>query len=230
VSLKYYKEKGYEPEAIINFMALIGWNPGTDQEIFSLEELIKVFDLSKVQKKGGIFNVEKLNWINKEHVNRQSKELQIEKLKQEVEKTKFKDSEKWRDEKFTEKFLKVILDRIHRWGEVSEILEASEFDYFFERPELDQSLIHWKKSSPEVAKKNLEKVLEILESDEMNYESRIMNYAEEAGRGEVLWPLRYSLSGKEKSTDPYTLLKILELEESKERINAAIDLISNYSN
>ena len=70
VSLKYYKEKGYEPEAILNFLALIGWNPGTDQEIFSLEELVQAFDLSKVQKKGGIFDLKKLNWINKEHLIR----------------------------------------------------------------------------------------------------------------------------------------------------------------
>jgi glutamyl/glutaminyl-tRNA synthetase len=68
VSLKYYREKGYEPETIINFIALIGWNPGNDQEIFSLAELVKVFDLTKVQKKGAIFNIEKLDWLNREYL------------------------------------------------------------------------------------------------------------------------------------------------------------------
>ncbi len=131
VSLKYYREKGYEPEAIINFIALIGWNPGTDQEIFNLEELVRAFDLTKVQKKGAIFNIEKLDWLNREYLLREKIETQTTKLKGEISKTKFKDHERIKDDNFLEKFLKIILDRIHRWGEVSELLESGEFDYLF---------------------------------------------------------------------------------------------------
>jgi glutamyl/glutaminyl-tRNA synthetase len=68
VALDYYVSKGYLKEAILNYLALLGWNPGTEQEIFSLDELVKLFDLAKVQKGGAIFNEEKLKWINKEHV------------------------------------------------------------------------------------------------------------------------------------------------------------------
>ena len=69
VSLDYYREKGYSPAAIINYLALLGWNPGTEQEIFTLEELIKVFDLARVHKGGAIFDEKKLAWVNRKHFN-----------------------------------------------------------------------------------------------------------------------------------------------------------------
>lgn len=230
VSLKYYKDKGYEPEAILNFLSLIGWNPGTDQEIFSLAELIEKFDISKVQKKSGIFNIEKLNWVNREHILRQTAEEQFSIFNLEFSKSKWKDNEKKDDSAFMQKLLKIFLDRIHRWGEVREVLDNGEFDYLFERPLLDRSLIHWKKSSPEVAKENLEKILKILSPSPSQGEGeggevvieKIKEIAEKEGKGEVLWPLRYVLSGREKSPDPFTLLNILGEEESKERIKNAL--------
>ena len=69
VSLDYYRNKGYSPEAIINYLALLGWNPGTEQEIFTLEELINVFDLERVHKGGAIFDEKKLAWVNRKHFN-----------------------------------------------------------------------------------------------------------------------------------------------------------------
>ena len=68
VSVDFYRRKGYLPEAVINFLVLLGWNPGNNQEIFSIDELIKTFDMSKVQKSGAVFNVEKLNWLNKQYI------------------------------------------------------------------------------------------------------------------------------------------------------------------
>ncbi|MDO8569671.1 MAG: glutamate--tRNA ligase family protein [bacterium] len=69
VSLDYYRSKGYSPEAIINYLALLGWNPGTEQEIFTLRELINVFDFSRVHKGGAIFDEKKLAWVNRKHFN-----------------------------------------------------------------------------------------------------------------------------------------------------------------
>ena len=69
VSLNYYRNKGYSPEAIINYLALLGWNPGTEQEIFTLPELINVFDLARVHKGGAIFDEKKLAWVNRKHFN-----------------------------------------------------------------------------------------------------------------------------------------------------------------
>ena len=69
VSLNYYRDKGYSPEAMINYLALLGWNPGTEQEIFTLDELINVFDFSRVHKGGAIFDEKKLAWVNRKHFN-----------------------------------------------------------------------------------------------------------------------------------------------------------------
>ncbi|KKT14489.1 MAG: Glutamate-tRNA ligase [Parcubacteria group bacterium GW2011_GWC1_43_30] len=70
VSLNYYRDKGYSPEAMINYLALLGWNPGTEQEIFTLDELINVFDFSRVHKGGAIFDEKKLAWVNRKHFNK----------------------------------------------------------------------------------------------------------------------------------------------------------------
>ncbi len=229
VSLNYYREKGYSPEAILNFVAFIGWNPGTDKEIFSLNELVKEFDISKVQKKGGVFNIEKLDWVNREHILRQPKETQIASLKAQVRNTKHKDDEKWSDQEFVEKLLKIILDRIHRWGQVAEVIEAGEFDYLFEAPHLNLALVPWKnqdkEKDKEKTKKILEKVLKILTAEKMPI-SAIMGLAEKEGKGNVLWPLRYSLSGREKSPDPFTLIDILGIEESISRIQKVIQKLT----
>lgn len=65
MSLTHYRNRGYLPEALLNFVVFMGWNPGTDTEFFTMEEMIQAFDISKVQKGGAVFNVEKLNWINR---------------------------------------------------------------------------------------------------------------------------------------------------------------------
>src|SRR3989344_8610663 len=122
-SLKYYIDKGYLPEAIINFLALIGWNPGGEKEIFSLDELKKEFDFSKVQKGGGILNIEKLDWINKEYLKKLSKE--------EIEKNILE----WLpDGMKNPNLVPVILERISKWGDVKTMAESGELDFFFNAP------------------------------------------------------------------------------------------------
>jgi glutamyl-tRNA synthetase len=227
VSVSFYRNAGYLPEAIVNFLAMVGWNPGTDQEIFSMEELLKIFDIRKVQKKGGIFNIEKLNWLNREYILHLSDEEKVSNFNLEFSKTKWKNSEKIKDKIFVGKLLKIILDRIHRWGEVEEMLQAGEYDYLFEKPILDKVKIAWKKQDKKEATECLEKVLEILNDNPPtnSTSNKIMELAEKAGKGNVLWPLRYALSGKEKSPDPFTLIDILGAPESKERIEKAIEAL-----
>jgi glutamyl/glutaminyl-tRNA synthetase len=72
VSVTEYEKNGYLPQALINYLALLGWNPGTEQEIFSIEELIQAFEISKIQKAGAVFNIEKLNWFNKQYISKMS--------------------------------------------------------------------------------------------------------------------------------------------------------------
>lgn len=218
VSLKYYRDKEYKPEAVINFLAMIGWNPGTDQEIFSLEELIKIFDIKKVQKKGGIFNIEKLNWINKEYMKLQKNNT--EKLIEQRLKEKFE------NQTIHAKLIELLFEKIEVISDIDALIENGELDYFFNKPKLEIDKICWKTQSKEKVKSIMEKVLSIME--EKDYEKikkEIWDLAEKEGKGEVLWPLRYVLSGREKSPDPFTLIEILGVEETIKRIQNAIQIL-----
>lgn len=232
VSLSKYRNEGYESIAILNFLALIGWNPGTNEEIFTLDKLIENFDLSRVQKKGGVFNIEKLNWINKQHILLQDEKVKKNNFNREINKTKFGSNTKLSNEAFKNSLFKIITERIHRWGEVREMIEAGEYDYFFEEPELKRELIIWKKSSEEKTIKVLENILKIFKKSNSKeiWIKEIKTLADKEGKGEVFWPLRYSLSGREKSPDPITIINTLSNQECADRIQKAIILLKKIRN
>ena len=135
-SLTPFRERGYLPEAILNFVALIGWNPGTDKEIFTLDELIQEFRLDKVQKGGAIFNIEKLNWINKEHINRMTSDAQFAKILEQIP--------QGIDLIVVRKIQKLILDRINAFGEIKALFDQGEFSFFFAKPEYAKEKLLWK--------------------------------------------------------------------------------------
>lgn len=223
LAITEYRDQGFLPETIINFMALLGWNPGTDQEIMSMAELVEKFDLSKVQKSGAIFNTEKLLWMNKEYL----KKMPAAKLEKEI--SDVLDTKYIYPKELLSKISPIILERISTIGELKNYVEAGEFDYFFEAPEPVKEILIWKKDTDfTIPKNNLQKVSEFLnnlsDSDfiEISLKEKLMPLAETSGKGSVLWPLRVALSGKEKSPDPFTLLYILGKEESLKRIQKAI--------
>lgn len=224
VSLKYYREKGFLPEAMVNFLAFIGWNPGTDQEIMSMQEIIDSFDIMKVQKAGAIFNIEKLLWINKEYL----KKLPLEVVESEV-KNRLVGKIEGINDQLIKKIAPVVLERINVWSDIDTMLSNGEIQYFFDKPNIDLDMVLWKKGgTKEEAKENLKIVADILKNiDEKDFnldliKEKIMKIAEEKGKGNVLWPLRVSLSGKEKSPDPFTLLYIVGKNESIDRIEKVI--------
>ena len=178
VSLDYYRKKGYLAEALINYLALLGWNPGTNEEIFTLEKLVKVFDIAKIQKGGAVFDERKLDWVNREHI----------KLLPEDERRK---------------------------------LALKDFDLKV-APKLDKNKISWKNIAPDETKKYLLRAKEIISAG-----GDLGSYAEEVGKGNVLWPVRYALSGKDVSPDPFTLIAALGPLESARRLDEAIRLLDN---
>lgn len=224
VSVSFYREAGYLPEAMINFLALIGWNPGTDQEIFSMEELIEKFDIAKVQKAGAVFNVEKLDWVSKQYIKNKSVDELQNIIKSFV-------PEKWKDavEKNSTMWKKIIETEKERISKFSEIQEG--IGLFFETPEYTKELLKWKTGTPEEAKKHLTKILETISSiDEkdfslQNIKNLIWPYAEENGKGNVLWPLRAALTGLERSPEPFTVSDILGKSETIKRIEKALDML-----
>ncbi len=228
VSTKYYRDKGYLPEALLNFLVLVGWNPGNDLELMTLDQMIEKFDLSSVQKSGAIFDKTKLEWMNKEYLKiRLEKGLLSPKdiLPNELSKN-LNDSQ-------IETLFKTLFERIHRSNELKEQFENGEYRYLLENPEYKKDNLLWKKE-PDVTKtkSRLESVYKILENlpeekfFKENIKNSIWDFATNEGRGEVLWPLRFSLSGKSESPDPFTLCEILGKKETLSRIKIACQKLS----
>ena len=222
-SILEFKEEGYLPEAIINQLALLGWNPGTEQEVFTIEQLTSAFDLDKVQKGGAIFDSEKLDWFNREHLKLIPRHVLEAHISQELE-------AEIPQEKL-EKITPIILERIAKISDVKEIVK-NEFSFFFIAPEYEKEKLLWKKAEDlSEAKTHLNFVKEKINSiDDSNFSQDIIKesvweYATEQGRGDVLWPLRYALSGQDKSPDPFEIASIIGKKETLSRIKSAIDKI-----
>lgn len=226
-SVEYYRDNGYLKDAFINFIAFLGWNPGGEEEIYSLEELINKFDITKVQKGGAVFNVEKLNWFNKEYIKRQTEKEQLEYIKKYLP-----NIEKYNDD-LLENLRPVLIERISFYGELKKMQEDGDLDCYTSAPIFDNrneesniEKIIWKKSNKESAIENLKEIKIILSLNENlsidEVWDKVYKLAEEKGKGDILWPLRYSLSGKEKSPDPKTLISILGIKESAARIESAL--------
>ncbi|MEA4910654.1 Glutamate--tRNA ligase 1 [bioreactor metagenome] len=227
VSVEYYKNRGYLKDAFINFLAFLGWNPGGEREIYSLGEIIKEFNIEKVQKGGAVFNIEKLNWFNKEYIKLQSESEQLEYIKEFLP-----NIEKYSDE-MLQKLRPVLVDRISYYAELKDMDEVGELDYYLNTPTYSNpNEIIWKKSNKENTILNLELIENILrkENNESNLDNlweEIYKLAEEKGKGDILWPLRYALSGKDKSPDPKSLLYILDTKEALLRVENAIESLRN---
>jgi len=226
-SVLEYKEMGYMSEAFLNFLALIGWNPGTDEEIFSFEQLIEKFELEKVHKGSGIFNPEKLDWVNKEHLKLLT-EIEIEIAIKKVLPSELKQIEGYSEEIFS-KIIPIVIERISKWSDIATLVKEGELEYYFTQPSYDSAQLVWKKSTAEDAKKYLEKVIELLETmntedfNSLTVKDTLWSYAEEIGKGDVLWPMRVALSGKDRSPDPFMISEVLGKDETIKRIKIAIE-------
>lgn len=217
-----YREEGYLPQAMRNFLALIGWNPGTDEEVLSDEELIAQFDLSRVQKGGGAFDEQKLLHINREWMRRLSPEDYIAEGNLEAG-----------SESRLIASIPLLKERAYTFKEAREML-SGELACLFAPPHVDATALT-SKSSADAAKKHLEAFSGLIEglpdlASADSVKEALMPYAdgipkEEGGRGAALWPLRYALSGQERSPDPFTLIHILGKEESLARIQNAQSIL-----
>ncbi|QQR82610.1 glutamate--tRNA ligase [Candidatus Campbellbacteria bacterium] len=220
VSLTYYRSRGYLPEALLNFVVFMGWNPGTDQEFFTLDEMIQAFDISKVQKGGAVFNVEKLNWINRHYIRQMTSEEQLAHI------AAFAPHGTNLD--ILAKIQPIIIDRIQTFGDVTHLFESGEVSYFFSLPVYDTTKLLWKTDPKETTQQHLtwiHNTLESLPDTSFTLEGlkeAVWPYAEANGKGSVLWPFRFALSGVEKSPDPFTLAATLGKQETLTRVTNAL--------
>lgn len=234
LSVLEYKKRGYLPQAILNAATFIGFNPGGEKEVYTKEELIDVFDISKVQKAGAVFNPVKLDWFNQEHIKLLSESEYLTQAKSfvpEVVLSKTLDTT-------IDKILLAHRDRLVYFGQLPELFEESVYVYQdIETPTLDMLIVPEKmrkgaEVTVESTRTMLQHVLDIVSNmSEDNFahpdtvKSDIWQFAEEKGRGLVLWPLRVALTGKEKSFDPFTTMWILGKTASIQRIQKAIQAL-----
>lgn len=225
ISLREYKKEGYLPEAIVNFLVFLGWHPSEKigegvKEVLTSEEIIEQFSLEKVQKAGAVFNIEKLNWLNSEHIKRLPLEELIERaipyLKESLGEKATKDLE----------LLKKIIDfqreRLKKLSELPELIH-----YFFELPDYESSLLYWQNMEKSTLLANIDFLYNLLSSLEnenftkKQLEAVVMPEADKRGRSEILWPLRVALSGLKNSAGPFEIMEVLGQKEVLKRLEIA---------
>ena len=186
-------DKGYLTEAIVNYLALVGWNPGTEQELFTMDELIKAFDVRRINKSPGIFDINKLTWFNAEYIRKMSPEAYLEKVTP------------WFDRVLAGKGInyprlaQLMQDRTEIFSRVPEMVA-----FLGQLPDYDVELYTHKKMKTDaaVSKENLEMILPVLEGiegwSETAIHDTVMAAIAAAGKknGAVLWPLRIAISGQ----------------------------------
>ncbi|MCF7907113.1 glutamate--tRNA ligase [Patescibacteria group bacterium] len=236
VAVEDYLKQGYLPEALLNFIALLGWNPGNDREIFKVSDLIKHFSLKKVQKAGAVFNLEKLNWLNGLYVREMNSDQLLEKILPFLKKSKIikKIDEKYFEvipsgKKVNQNWLKKVI--ILEQGRMKRLKDVEKLGYCFWNDNLEykrESLL-WKNFSVNEIKNNLLKIKTILANiKEKDFQSETINQEvleqiPVKERGAFFWPWRVALSGQESSPPPNEIAEILGPEETLKRVEKAIN-------
>lgn len=248
-----YRKEGYLPEAIINFIAFLGWNPGTEREIYSLPSLIKDFSLEKIQKGGAILNIKRLDFLNGFYIRQRSLEKLtelclpylikagfIEKIdnqhsskgsklfKKQERKYKIKSTLEIVNLNWLGKIIALYQDRLKK---LSDIIELTDF-FFKDKLEYNRELLKWRQMEDREIILSLNK-LEMIISDikKENWERESLQKVllaeaeKEKDRGILLWPLRVALTGKEASAGPFEVAEILGKEKTLKRIREAKNLI-----
>ncbi len=223
VAVEDYRDKGYLREALLNFIAFLGWNPGGEQELFTLDELVRQFSLSGVNKSGAIFNLEKLNWLNFEHLRRMPEGTVLAMLKEELAKSPFA------GRTYPDGYLlKVISSMRERVGFIGDFIGKS--PYFFGPPAAyDPAVVkkRWTKESVR-AMQILADEFSRLDAPSRNvYEETLHRVAASLGvsNGELIHPLRLALSGVGGGPGVYDIVEILGRDETVKRLRTAITSI-----
>ena len=224
-----YRNDGILPEAMMNFLALIGWNPGEDRELMTETELCHYFRLEKIQKGGGVFNEEKLLWMNKQYIQKLSTDdfftYAVTALSGSLAAQVTDNPEPFR------RLLPAIQERTHSYQDIQKAAAAGEYDFLYTTPAYDVELLRWKQDSDATdSLPRLEALHDLLtDADEFTsaetVKELVWSYAEETGKGQVLWPFRVSVTGRERSPDPFISAYALGKAETVTRLSTAINTL-----
>ena len=207
--LREYIDAGYLPEAMVNFLALLGWHPRDDRETFTPAELAQAFDLERVQKAGAVFSIEKLNWMNAHYIKKMADEKIAVKIG-------------WKPSDMNMKLIALLKPRAQTLNDF-----ATHGALFFHLPEYDASLLTWKEMTIEEIRASLERCADAIG---IGRSRDIPTLAEKYGKGETYWPLRAALSGQKESPSPIELLHVLGREEALRRIEHALGKLAQHDN
>jgi nondiscriminating glutamyl-tRNA synthetase len=241
VAVEDFLKKGYLKEALVNFVAFLGWNPKTEQEIFSLSELIEQFEFSKVNTAAPVFDINKLDWMNSIYIRNKP----IEQLTQAIIPYWINDGyfvlegdsvilthlNKKTDKKYLESIVSLEQERLKKLSEIGE-----RTPYFFKHPELTsvKEILVGKKSTEELTKQGLSGLIEVLKNiednnfNQENIETVVKKYITDSGLGnfDVLWPMRAALTGLSASPSPFEVAGVLAIGLGKndviDRLNVAL--------
>jgi glutamyl-tRNA synthetase len=214
---KGFREIGFLPEAFVNLLALLGWNPGVEQEIFSLEELCELFSMERVHKGGAKFDYEKAKWFNHQHILRADNDRLAD-----LAEPFFKDENITTDKATLSTVIGMIKERCHL---LSDFVEQGRF--FFEAPkQLDLESIKGKWNEQKTA--FFQSWMKVLDETELNHEAleaSFGNLATETGikKGELMLPLRIMLVGGKFGPGVFDIVALIGKEETKNRINTALE-------
>ena len=215
-----YREDGYFPEAVINFLAFLGWNPGTEEEIFTLEELVNAFDLDRVHKAGARFDPEKTNWYNHHYMQKQSNDglaSDFKKLHIELN-------------DISEVYISNVVGLIkERATFVSDFWDLSSF-FFVTPEELNEKAVKkaWKAGSSEIMTDLLSVINSISDFSIENLQTEIKGWinSKEISFGKVMQPLRLALVGDLKGPDLFQIMAMINKEETANRIENVINTLN----
>jgi glutamyl-tRNA synthetase len=216
-----YRENGFFPEAVINFLALLGWNDGTEQEIFSLDELVQKFDLNRIHKAGAKFDPEKNKWFNHQYLIGKSDESLAKAFEKDVINRIGKC-----DFSFVEmtKIVSFIKERAHFVNEFWDLA-----DYFFEAPSSydEKAAKNWKEETPILMQQVIAELNKIEDFTSVTIENELKNWmtTNEIGMGKVMQPLRLSLVGALKGPHLFDIIEMIGKTETIKRIEKVIQTL-----
>ena len=212
-ALRDYKDDGYLAPAMVNFLAFLGWHPKENKDVMNIDEIVKEFDITRAQKGGAVFDIEKLNWLNSSYI----KELDLEEF---IKATEKYISKGW---KLTPAMAETVRGRIEKLSEVKNLV-----DFYFELPEYDPELLRWRGGPLKDSALHMKETLEFLRSvpeeefAQAKLEKELLSKLPKESRGDTLWPVRVALSGKSASPGPFEIMGAIGKKESITRIEEAI--------
>jgi len=232
-SVMEYQKMGYMPEALVNYIAHLGWSPGNDREIFSVEEIAKEFSLDKISKHAAVFSMEKLNWFNSEYLKKMSIDQLTGLLLPYLKEVNYITEEELSPEKF--EWLKKIVNLMHgRFRNFSQFIEFT--DYFFTdkiniEPKAFQTVLN-KDGVTEILTVLKEKLLTVECWDESNLEIVVRSVASslQIKAGKIIHPTRASLTGKKIGPGLFELMVFLGKEKNIQRLEDALEKIKEAKN